>query len=453
VIRGADHPVRIRSVRWVRTNYPVENRGAFSCSDDRLNAIWKMCRLTADTCAMEHMTDCVGREQVLWMMDFRFQAPQHCYYFGDTALARKCFRQYAAMQLENGHIPCYGPSCRPKEQLLDPDNPHRLNDWFGFNLYFILAVREFHEYTRDRSFAREMYDVCARSLDYHRRHENKGFADLGEVPGNYYVDWGYPAPPPGPYAFHQAQYYAAMKSLERLALELNRKDDARILARRAARLQTAFFKAFADPRTGRVADRLSNGRRDIRPSTQAHAAVLRFFDDVPPKVRRACLDVIVNRKAPPSQTGLVTSLVVEALYRHGHGADALKLLRDYWGALLDAGMPQTPEMYDMTQPRGSDCRWSPLYSRCHSYSSMAGVILQQRVLGAVVEGKRVVLSPCFVDLDYARGRVPTVAGDVTVGWRRRNGRIDLEVRAPNGVTIDYRPGLAGEDVRFVRRGC
>lgn len=455
-ITGAHHPVAIRSVRWVRRNFPVEHRGRFECSDERLNAIWNLCALTAETCGLEHITDCVVREQALWMMDYRFQGPQHAYYFGETDLVEKGFRQFATLQLTNGHILGYGPSCRPLEKLVaDPRLPEedRPHDWFGFNFYFVIAVWEHYQYTRHSQFMTDLLPVCARCLDYYAKAERNGFAAPGEVPGEPYVEWGYDQRFEGISAFHQALYYGALTAYHALCRAAGRNREAGRVARKAAELEKRFFSTFVDPSTGRIAADWRQGERLFHDRTQPYAAVLRFFDHIPDAVRRAALEVIEERKVHLSKTGLGISLTAEALFRHGRDEAAVKLIRDYYGAILDAGLPQVPEVHDMTQRRGADSRWSPAYSRCHSYASLAGVLLQRHILGADVQGRVVTLSPSFGSFSEASGVIPTVAGDVAVLWRRQGNTVQLFVRAPRPLKVHYvpRPGEAGVRVAYVRR--
>jgi hypothetical protein len=96
---------------------------------------------------------------------------------------------------------------------------------------------------------------------------------------------------------------------------------------------------------------------------------------------------------------------------------------------------------------GADCRWHPIYSRCHSYASLCGALLQKHLLGATVEGKTVRLSPCFAGLEQAPGVVPTASGDVRISWTRRPDGVLLKVAAPRAVHIRLEPQDADTKVR------
>jgi hypothetical protein len=452
VITGAHNPIAIRSVRWVRTNYPVKYRGAFTCSDSRLDAVWRTCRLTAETCGMEHFVDCVGREQALWMMDFRFQALQHYAHFGDAALARKCFRQFAALQFPNGHLLAYGPSCRPMEQLFEKDARWPPWDWFGFNFYLLLAAWEHFQFTQDRSFVKEMYPALRKCMDYYARSEHEGFAQVGEVTGSAHVDWGYDGycqDRKAIYSFMQALYYGALLAQSRLAGVLGRTAEAESVARKAATLERRFYKAFTSPRTGAVADYVLKGKRVFKGTIQPSGGVLNFFDRIPDKVRANCLDVLLNRRGRMPRCGIGMASVVSALFREREDKAAIKLLGDYWGGIVDAHLPQVPEFFDMDDP-GVEPKWSPDWSRCHSFASLGGYLLQRHVLGVEVEGHRVRLDPQFGTLDHAEGVMPTLAGDVHISWHRTAKGILLRARAPKTVEVALAPSTRKKTVAFRR---
>jgi hypothetical protein len=435
-LTGAPAPVPLRRVRWVRTQYPVTRRATFASSDAELNAIWAVCTRSAERCAMEHFTDCVGREQVLWLMDFRFQALQHYHYFGDTALARKCLRQFAALQLPSGPVLCYGPSAPDLVQLEAGPTDRPPRDWFGFNFYYLLALREYADYSGDLALVRELLPVTRRLLAYYQAAEQDGFARHGALTSYTLVDWGYDAAQDGPVAFMQALYYAALTAQAELCRSVGETAEAEALTTRAAALEARFFARFADLVSGLVADALVAGRPVLGHSVHAPTAALRFFAQVPPTVRAAALAALADPATRPSCTGFFTAHVCEALYRHGAADQALAALRRWWGAVVAAGLPQTPEVYPLDEPPGADVRWSPDYSRCHSYASLAGVLLQRWVLGATVEGATVRLREPLGGVTQVRGMVPTVAGDCHLEWRLAEDGWRGRVAHAPGVSLD-----------------
>lgn len=65
------------------TEYPVENKGVFNCSDALHNMIYEVSVRTLHLCMHEHYEDCPWREQALYACDSRNQALCGYYSFGE----------------------------------------------------------------------------------------------------------------------------------------------------------------------------------------------------------------------------------------------------------------------------------------------------------------------------------------------------------------------------------
>ena len=83
------------------------------------------------------------------------------------------------------------------------------------------------------------------------------------------------------------------------------------------------------------------------------------------------------------------------------------------------------ERYGPMLARGATTLWEsfePTASLCHGFSATPVYQLSTEVLGvAPLEPgfARFRLAPQPVDLDWARGVVPTVRGDIAVAWERK----------------------------------
>jgi len=55
--------VKVHSVKAILTTYPFEEKGAFHCDEDELNAIFNICRYTIRLCSNEFIMDTPWREQ------------------------------------------------------------------------------------------------------------------------------------------------------------------------------------------------------------------------------------------------------------------------------------------------------------------------------------------------------------------------------------------------------
>src|SRR5262245_40258387 len=74
VFRNITQPLKIRHVGIRQVWANVEDAGAFECSDERLNQIWRVGRETQRNCLFDAFVDCPWREQAMWWGDARVQS-------------------------------------------------------------------------------------------------------------------------------------------------------------------------------------------------------------------------------------------------------------------------------------------------------------------------------------------------------------------------------------------
>jgi hypothetical protein len=130
-----------------------------------------------------------------------------------------------------------------------------------------------------------------------------------------------------------------------------------------------------------------------------------------------------------------------ARFRTGRDAEAWKLLRDVWGYMhlqrkTIEGVVEEPatSAWEHIELDGRPYRFED-GSLAHPWSAGATALLTNEVLGVrpVAPGyERFVVEPHPGDLEWAEGRVPTPHGPIDVRWRRREGRLQVDVDAPRG---------------------
>ncbi len=142
--------------------------------------------------------------------------------------------------------------------------------------------------------------------------------------------------------------------------------------------------------------------------------------------------------APTLPHGLSTFLgcfVLDACALAGHRAEALHHLRAYWGGMLSLGAttfwehfdidwlenaaridePVPPEKRDIHRDCGEGCYRSFRHSLCHGWASLPAEWLIRQILGAsVLRPDHVSVMPSLCGLEWARGVVPTLYGDIRI---------------------------------------
>jgi hypothetical protein len=96
------------------------------------------------------------------------------------------------------------------------------------------------------------------------------------------------------------------------------------------------------------------------------------------------------------------------------------------------------ERYGPMLARGATTLWEsfePTGSLCHGFSATPVYQLSSMALGVTPLEPgcaRVRVAPQPADLEWARGVVPTVRGDVAVAWERRGDELVIDVTVPEG---------------------
>ncbi len=215
------------------------------------------------------------------------------------------------------------------------------------------------------------------------------------------------------------------------------------------------------------------GKQELRVSQHANAAIALWGEPPAERIGHA-LDRIIDARrltftaAPPiapdgetldPEEGVVLAntfyshFVYDALAKHGRVADALRLMRERFGPMLERGATTLWESFE------------PTASLCHGFSASPTYQLSRRILGvspARPGFAEIVFAPDLVDLDHAEGVVPTCRGDVRVRLERDGEGFvaKIESSADTPVKFDAAPGLnlgsqpvktaGGFEVRYAR---
>lgn len=142
----SDYPVDINYVGILLQVYPVREK-AVSVEKELDKSIYDICLNTLRLCMMEHYVDCPWREQCLYAFDSRNQmlAGYIAFENGNFDYARaNLLLMSKDTKSDNIMSICY-PS---GEALTIP----------SFSLYYILAVKEYLDYSSDLSLASEVFD-------------------------------------------------------------------------------------------------------------------------------------------------------------------------------------------------------------------------------------------------------------------------------------------------------
>jgi hypothetical protein len=458
-VRNAERPVELHRVSLNETEYPVEERGSFECSDPLLNRIWAAGAKTVRRCMHDGYEDCPSREQRQWVGDLYLEALTNYSAFGDTRLIARSLRQVPQSQRSDGVMAMATPGDLAARKVLT------IPDW---GLCWVFALGEYRRFTGDLALIQDVFPSALRLIDWFERFiDEHGL--LNDVPEWNFVDWAQ-VDRRGEATAYNALYYRAVRVVEDLARALQMPLVAERVAARAESLRDAINTRLWDEERGVYVDACIDGVKGRRISQQSNAAVI--ANGIAPRERwdRIFATILDESKVQLTSVGMTGAaeppvppfdeernvVMAQPYFSHhmhralaaaGRYGDLVDNIRRRWGAMLDAGATTIWEV------------WHPLASQCHGWSTTPTFDLSREVLGVapIAPGfDRVRIAPQPVDLAWAKGAFPTVKGDIPVSWQSDGDSFRLETSIPTGMTAEvtlpeHRGGWSVVEVDGVRQ--
>ncbi len=426
-LRDMTGPVKIRLARMLQATYPVEQRGAFNCSDAALNRIWEISAYTLRLCMEDTYTDCPLYEQTLWVGDARNEALYNAIVFGADDLTFRCLRLIAQSLDEFPLVGCQVPS---GWNALLP----------AWSFLWGINVWDYYFAGGDRAGLETLYPAMLANL----RGAERLCTDRGLFSANSWnmFDWAGVDQEPRTVVHNSLFLVGALDAARKCCAALGADDGAWLDDFRATIVAAVLPLWDADK--GSYPDAIRDDGT-VSPSTCQHTSALGLLYGVlPAGTTETARRNIVDPPAGMVRVGSPFALqyFLEALESSGDAAHALALIRRYWQDMLDCGATTCWETF-----RGWEATY-PTRSHCHAWSSAPVYVFNRLLLGIVPTGvaaAEVVVSPHPLGLTYANGATASPHGPLKVAWTLKDGTLAITVTMPAGVTwrIQPNPDWAG----------
>ncbi len=407
-----DAELSIHRVEAVFLYRDLDYRGTFTCSDERLNRIWRTGAYTVHLCMQERLWDGIKRDRLVWIGDMHPETMVISTVFGNHPI-----------------VPESLDFVRDQTPL-----PGWMNGISSYSLWWVLIHHAWYRYHGDHAY---LYRQRAYLTGLLRILSGQIDEDGSEaLRGHRFLDW--------PTSEDPAAIHMGLHSL--LVLALHRGAD---LCRILGDVQTA---ETAEAAQDRLRTHRPEGSRSKQANALTVAAGLQDARDVNSRV------LAVNPFFGVST--FYGYYVLQARAAAGDHAGCLELIRRYWGAMLDLGAttfwedfnldwvpgsagisePVPAGMRDIHGDFGDYCYKGLRHSLCHGWAAGPTAWLSEHVLGVtpLEPGCRVVaIRPVLADLDFAEGTLPTPHGPLRVRHElRRDGTVATDVDAPSGVRVE-----------------
>lgn len=403
--------INLKETRAILRYRDIPYLGSFKSSNPWIDSIWITGAYTTHLNMQEYLWDGIKRDRLVWLGDFHPELKAIHAVFGYNEVVPR------SLNLACEQYPL----------------PQWMNGMSSYSMWYLIIHHDWYMQNGDLDFLNSHREYIVGLIDL----INSKIAEDGSetLSPSRFLDWPSTPNKEGVEAGYRALLAWALRDAEKLCQVLGESRSAAVAAEAALKLNKKIMP-----------------HNDLKQAA-ALMAVAGTLDPV-----KASEEVIAVDGAKRFSTfyGLY---MLDALSLAGMQDEALQIISDYWGGMLDMGATTfwedfniewmensaridqfTPEgMNDIHGNFGDYCYPSFRHSLCHGWSSGVTAWLTENVLGIRVlePGCKVIeVKPYLGDLEWAEGSFPTPYGTVKVKHTKlANGKIETVVDAPKEIRI------------------
>ena len=403
-----DAPIKAIEAAFVYRDIPY--LGSFESSDKRLNDIWATGAYTVHLNMQNYLWDGIKRDRLVWVGDMHPEVMTINTVFGKHAIVTK------SLDLARDQHPL----------------PQWMNGISSYSMWWILIHKNWYDYHGDLVYLKEQEHYMIGLLDQLSTFIDEDNKEI--LNGGRFLDWPTSEKPEAVHAGLQAMMVMTFEAGANIMKVLGRED-----------LMTKYAK---------VSQKLK--QHEPKNNTTKQAAALMALADLQ-NAKKVNTEVLTQDGVRHMST-FYGYYILEAMAKANDYTGALRVIRDYWGGMLDLGATTFWEDFDVSDVRNSSridelvpenkndihgdfgeyCYVGYRHSLCHGWASGPTSWLSQHVLGIHVldAGETVKITPHLGDLEWAKGSFPTKYGILKVNHRKNaDGSIESKVDAPDGLAI------------------
>lgn len=442
-------PVEVKAL-FQYVDFP--KAASFICDDPLLNRIWEVAEHTFRLCSGIFFTDGIKRDQWIWSGDAYQSIFVNRYLLADADIER---RTLTALRGE------------------DPVSTH-INTIADYSLFWILAVKEHLTSSGDIAYVRKMWPKLLSLTDFcESRIEEDGFLH-GRERDWVYIDWAEldkEEPVAGEQMLMAAAWRALAEMADRLAGEvrfrqniseeaMGPEDDGKEGSRadpsfpvreepapseylsyaarckkKAEEMEERIREMFWSETAGAYIDSFRSGKCHISRQTNILAIRTGIADET--QIQRIVECVLHNDQIPAIRTPYFQFYALDVLGSLGETEEVLKVIREYWGGMIERGAVTFWEEFD---PSVTGQAQYDMYgdtfgkSLCHAWAA-SPIYLMARYLVGLEPGRdgSFILTPQLSHVGSLDCTLPVGMDQAEVRIRLINGILRILPKGTSGI--------------------
>lgn len=386
---------------YLETGYPFDVQDGYDFGSDIDNRVFSVSVNTLKRCMHETYVDCPYYEQLQYTMD-TFQQMLFTYQLTmDRALPEKAIDDFAASYRVGGLTQSRFPTVTP--QYIP-----------GFSLFFIYMLYEHARRFSDKKFIRKYLHIADGILDWFTTRldgymvSRSNLWDFLDWPDEY--DRGMP-PEHAPLTVYSLMFADALE-------------------------KTTYMHSLLGNSVPGYAELANKVKADVK--ARCYDADKKLYGDTPLKghfsQHQQIWAVLCGMETGEDARRLLAR--AETLSCKCTIAYAYYLYRAYELAgqceKIDAHLDIYRKLVQLGCTTMPEKEFETVRSECHAWSAIALYEFTARVLGVTHADGKIYVKPYIGTRPYAKGKVATPAGFVSVSWKNENGAFVLDLKLPEG---------------------
>lgn len=330
-----------------------------SFDDLMLQKIYDAGIKTLKDCMMDVFEDGPKRDRRLWLGDLRLQAQANYASFRQNDLVKRCLYLFGAMTTTEGKISANvftAPALVPDDTFL-----------FDYSLFFIDTLYDYLNEENDPELFDDLFDIARDQMDLALRYVDEG-GKLTLTDGYpVFVDWS------NEFDKSTAGQAIMIYTLKRfLALARKKGIDPIFYERMLEKMEQYALAQLWDEQKGLF--RTNGDEYNI--ASQVWMVLADVFSK---EKNQKIMENTVERLFPVRNiaTPYMYSHIVESLFHAGMKDEAIKLMKSYWGRMIELGADTFWEAFDPDQPSYSPYGSPIISSYCHAWSCTPVYLLEK----------------------------------------------------------------------------
>lgn len=386
----------------------LEYKGSFECSDERLNEIWRVGAYTVHLNTDEYIWDGVKRDRLVWIGDMHPETSTINAVFGD--------------------VPAIRNSLDFVKELTPPNE--WMNKTASYSMWWIIIHYDYYMHWGDKDYLKNQEEYLMPLCEHIFEWAEEDFAaDPHDMPG--FVDWS---------SKYSESEVEGRHAIATMSLDC------------AAKIFDWLGNKEYKERCIVYANRLKNEK--ITKESNKRISALTILSGRDAETAKTVLEGNSARE----MSCFMGYYVLKAKALLGDVGDALDIIKEYWGAMLDKGATTFWEEFDMDWVDGSGrideitpeglkdihgdfgkhCYKGFRRSLCHGWAAGPTPFLMEQVGGIeILEPgcKKVRIKPNLASLEWVKITYPTPYGEIKICAENNGGKTEFTYNAPEEIEV------------------